>query len=116
MNLNSHKNISIYLLSVYFLSDIILSMISRSSVDKCWVNELKFASCRGVNLEHKSRKLSIQKQIELLKKKICKVFQDNGLACTIEANSKIVNFLDVTFDLNTGIYKPFMKENDTPVH
>ena len=28
--------------------------------------------------------------------------QDNGLAVTIKANSKIVNFLDVTFDLNTG--------------
>jgi hypothetical protein len=56
------------------------------------------------------------RQIEIMKKKVCKVFQDNGLAVTIEANSKIVNFLDVTFDLNSGIYKPFMKENDTPIY
>ena len=31
-------------------------------------------------------------------------------------NSKVVNFLDVTLDLNTGIFKNFMKENDTPVY
>ena len=56
------------------------------------------------------------RQIEIMKKKICKVFQNNGLAVTIEANSKIVNFLDVTFDLNTGIFKPYMKDNDKPVY
>ena len=56
------------------------------------------------------------RQIENMKKKICKVFQDIGLAVTIEANSKIVNFLDVTFDLNTGIFRPFMKDNDTPMY
>ena len=27
-----------------------------------------------------------------------------------------MNFLDVTLDLNTGIYKPFIKENDTPLY
>ena len=51
-----------------------------------------------------------------MKKKLCKIFQDNGLSVTIEANSKIVNFLDLTFDLTTGVYKPFMKENETPVY
>ena len=56
------------------------------------------------------------RQIENMKKKICKVFQENQLSCTIEANSKVVNFLDVTLDLNTGIFKPFMKENDMPVY
>ena len=56
------------------------------------------------------------RQIDVMKKKICKTFQEIGLAVTIEANAKIVNFLDVTFDLNTGIYKPYMKDNDTPVY
>ena len=46
------------------------------------------------------------RQIELMKKKICKLFEENQLAVTIEANAKVVNFLDVTLDLNTGIYKP----------
>ena len=31
-------------------------------------------------------------------------------------NSKVVNFLDVTMDLNTGLFKPFMKPNDTPIY
>ena len=56
------------------------------------------------------------RQIENMKKKICKVFERNGLNITIEANSKVVNFLDINMDLNTSIYKPFMKENDTPTY
>ena len=29
---------------------------------------------------------------------------------------RIVNFLDITLDLTTGIYKPFIKPNDTPLY
>ena len=36
------------------------------------------------------------------KEKICKIFTKNGLRITTEANENIVNFLDVTLDLNTG--------------
>ena len=54
------------------------------------------------------------RQTELMKKKICKIVQDNDLKITIEANKKNVNFLDVNFDLTTGIYKPYMKPNDQP--
>ena len=56
------------------------------------------------------------RQLENIKKKICKIFKDNQLSITIDANLKVVNFLDVTFDLNTGLYKPFMKTNDSPVY
>ena len=56
------------------------------------------------------------RQIDIMKKKVCKVFNNIGLSITIEANSKVVNFLDVTMDLQTGIYKPFIKENDTPLY
>ena len=31
-------------------------------------------------------------------------------------NTKIVNFLDITLDLETEEYKPYMKENDHPVY
>ena len=31
-------------------------------------------------------------------------------------NAKDVNFLDMNLNLETGIYKPFMKENDSPVY
>ena len=51
-----------------------------------------------------------------MKRKMCKVFENNGLSITIEANSKVVNFLDINLDLNSGIFKPFMKENDTPTY
>jgi hypothetical protein len=56
------------------------------------------------------------RQIDIMKKKICKVFEDNSLSITIEANQKSVNFLDINMDLRTEIYKPFMKENDAPLY
>ena len=31
-------------------------------------------------------------------------------------NLKVVNFLDVPLDLNTSLYKPFMKSNDNPMN
>ena len=56
------------------------------------------------------------RQTENIKKKICKVFSDNGLRITIDVNMKCVDFLDVTLDLNTGIYKPYMKPNNIPLY
>ena len=56
------------------------------------------------------------RQLEIMKKKICRIFDQNNLKITIEANLKVVNFLDVNFDLNTGIFKPYMKENGHPVY
>ena len=50
------------------------------------------------------------------KKKICQIFRNNELKITIEANSKRVNYLDVTFDLETGLHKPYMKPNEEPVY
>ena len=51
-----------------------------------------------------------------MKKEICKIFEQNHLRITITVNTKIVNFLDITLDLDTGEYKPYMKENDHPVY
>ena len=45
---------------------------------------------------------------ESVKKSICEIFEKLGLAVTIEANSKSVNFLDVNLDLRTGLYKPYL--------
>ena len=56
------------------------------------------------------------RQVDILKKKICKVFADNNLRVTIEANMKVVNFLDITLDLESELYKPYMKENHTPTY
>ena len=50
---------------------------------------------------------------ENIKKEICRVFNQNGLRITIEANKQIINFLDVTFNLSNSTYQPFTKPNTT---
>ena len=52
------------------------------------------------------------KEIEKTKKEVCNVFKSKGLKITIDANKKIIHFLDVTFDLTDGSYKPYMKPNN----
>ena len=52
------------------------------------------------------------KEIEKTKKEVSNVFKSNGFKITIDANKKIVRFLDVTFDLTDGSYKPYMKPNN----
>ena len=56
------------------------------------------------------------RQAELMKKKLCKIFKENGFNITIEANVKSVNFLDINMNLSTGIYKAYMKPNDSPLY
>ena len=53
------------------------------------------------------------RQGEKIKQKLIQIFSNYGLKLEVDANHKIVNFLDVTFDLENGIYKPFRKENNT---
>ena len=45
-------------------------------------------------------------QSEQVKKNIQKIFKENGLDIIIQCNMKVVNYLDVTFNLNDGTYKP----------
>jgi hypothetical protein len=56
------------------------------------------------------------RQIENIKKKICKIFTNNKLKITIEANLKTVDFLDITMDLKSDIHKPYMKPNNTTLY
>ena len=53
-------------------------------------------------------------ETENIKKEICKIFKENNLNITIEANKKIIDFLDITMNLKTGEHKPYMKPNNTP--
>ena len=57
-----------------------------------------------------------QRQVDLIKKEICKIFSSNSLKVTIEANLKVVDFLDITMNLVTKQYQPFMKPNNTPLY
>ena len=52
-------------------------------------------------------------QIERKRKDIIKTA---GLNITIQAGLRIVNFLDVQFNLNNSTYQPYRKSDNTPVY
>ena len=54
------------------------------------------------------------RQTEKLRQEIIKVFKKHGLKITIVTGLSKVNFLDVTLDLEHGIYKPYRKPGDRP--
>ena len=51
-------------------------------------------------------------QINRMRKSIIKIFKDIGFAIDVETNLKLVDFLDITFNLNNGTYRPYKKPND----
>ena len=55
-------------------------------------------------------------EIEKIKKELCKIFRDNDLKITVEANKTKVKFLDVTLDLRSGKYWPYTKEGNIPLY
>ena len=50
-------------------------------------------------------------QSEQVKKNIQKILKEHGLDIIIQCHVKIVNYLDVTFNLNDGTCKPYTKPN-----
>ena len=52
-------------------------------------------------------------QIDRTRKNIIKIFKDVGFSIDIENDTKVVEFLDITFNLNSGIYKRYKKANNT---
>ena len=53
-------------------------------------------------------------QLDKARKEMIELFKKHGLNLEIKCNLKTVDYLDVTFDLNTGIYKPYNKINNFP--
>ena len=53
---------------------------------------------------------------EKLKQSLIRIFKEQGLNITIEINQVRVDFLDVTLDLKTGLYKPYKKPGDKPLY
>ena len=43
---------------------------------------------------------------------MCKILKENGLKITVECNLTITDFLDVTFNLKSGIYYSYRKQNN----
>ena len=56
------------------------------------------------------------RQAELIKKELCSIFAKYGLKITIEANKKVVNFLEVTLNLANGKYLPYNKPGNIPLY
>ena len=56
------------------------------------------------------------REIEMIKKDLCSIFNHRGLKITIEANKKAVDFLDVTLNLSTAKYQPYNKPNNVPLY
>ena len=49
-------------------------------------------------------------QNEKIKKKLQKIFKDKGLEIVIRCNMKVVDYLDITFNLEDGSYRPYKKQ------
>lgn len=52
------------------------------------------------------------RQAEIVKKKLCAIFREQKLQITVEANKKIINYLDVTLDMANNTYQPYTKPNN----
>ena len=79
----------------------VLSVLAAKFKDEIGLyRDNDFAACKAT-----------PREIEKINQEVSNIFKSNGLKITIEANKKNVNFLDVTFDLTSGTYKPFMKYN-----
>ena len=64
-----------------------------------------------VLLDTKSGRLS-----DKARKDLTHAFNELGLNITAQANQLSTNFLDITFDLSNGTYKPYRKPNDEPLY
>ena len=53
---------------------------------------------------------------EKLRQRIIGIFGEQNLKITIEIGLTRVNFLDITLDLETGLYKPYRKPGDKPLY
>ena len=50
------------------------------------------------------------------KKEVADILKSTVISITIKANLKVVDFLDITLDLETGTYKTYDKPNNTPLY
>ena len=56
------------------------------------------------------------RQTDVVKKKLQKIFELNGLKIEISVNKNIADFLDITLDMKNESYRPFTKPNHRPLY
>ena len=83
----------------------ILSKLKKLDINIGLYRDNRLAICRKT-----------PRQTERIKKEMCKVFTQDHLKIRVEANQKTTTFLDITMDLQTGKYKPYMKPNNRPLY
>ena len=54
--------------------------------------------------------------LDRYRKDIIELFRREGLSITCETNLSVTDYLDVTFNMETGKYTPFRKDNNTPLY
>ena len=54
------------------------------------------------------------RQADRYRKDVTKIMKDNGLKLDVKCNLKITDYLDITFNLEDGSYKPYKKPNNDP--
>ena len=54
----------------------------------------------------------LKTQLERTKKSLQETFKDLGLEIATESNLRIMNYLDVTLNLNDGSFRPWDKPDD----
>ena len=56
------------------------------------------------------------RQADIFRKEITKIMKSVGLKIDIKSNLKIVDYLDITFNLNDSSYRPYNKPNNKPLY
>ena len=54
--------------------------------------------------------------LEKARQKIVKIFEELGLKIFSTANLKVIQFLDITLDLENEVFKPYIKPGDRPLY
>ena len=55
-------------------------------------------------------------QNDKVRKEMIDLFKQHHLNLEIKCNLKIVDYLDIAFDLTTGLFKPYNKTNNISQH
>ena len=56
------------------------------------------------------------RQAKIKTQEVASILRSTGIGITIPGNLKVIDFLDLTFDLNMGTYKTYNKPNNTPLY
>ena len=55
-------------------------------------------------------------ETDQFRRKIVKLFAENDVQITTDTDTKVTDFLDVVFNLDTSSYKPYRKDNSLPIY